>query len=74
MKKRKKLWAGFCDGKIAIIPNILGFNSIELFTNRKHAKKFFRDVRPVEIIKFKQAIEGEQLWMKNMHKKWAIIV
>lgn len=53
MKKRKKLWAGFCDGKIAIIPNILGFNRIELFTNKKHAKKSFEDVRPVEIIKFK---------------------
>lgn len=61
MKKRKKFWAGFCDGKIVVIPNILGQNRVELFTNRKHAKRAFQDVRPVEIIKFKgeRAIERE---------------
>lgn len=56
MKKRKRLWAGFCDGKIAIIPNVFGFNTVELFTNRKHAKKFFKDVRLVAIIKFKRVV------------------
>lgn len=49
MKKKKKYWAGYCNGKIAVIPNVFGFNSVELFTNRKHAKRFFKDVRPVEI-------------------------
>ena len=52
--KKKKYWAGYCDGKIAVIQNLSGMNTIELFTNRKHAKKFFRDVRPVEIREIKQ--------------------
>lgn len=49
---KKKYWAGFCDGKIAIIQNLLGMdeiNVVEIYTNRKHAKIFFQDVRQVEI-------------------------
>ena len=47
--KKKIYWVGFCDGKIAIIQNLSGINIIELYTNKRHAKRFFQDVRKVEI-------------------------
>ena len=46
---KNKYWAGFCDDKIAVIQNLSGMNTVELFTNRKHAKRFYQDVRMVEI-------------------------
>ena len=46
---KKYYWAGFCDGKIAVIQNLSGMNTTELFTNKKHAKRFFQDIRKVEI-------------------------
>lgn len=46
---KKEYWAGFCDGKIAIIQNLSGMNTTELFTNKKHAKRFYQDVRKVEV-------------------------
>lgn len=55
--KKKKYWAGFCNNKIAAFQNLSGCKTVELFTNRKHAKKSYQDVRPVEIreLKTKQA-------------------
>lgn len=49
--KNKKYWAGYCDGKILVFQNLSGANVIELFLNRKNAKKVYQDVRPVEIKK-----------------------
>lgn len=51
--KNKKYWAGYCDGKIAVIQNLSGMNTVELFTNKKHAKRFYEDVRLVEIKEIK---------------------
>ena len=50
MKMVKKVyWAGYCDGKIPVFQNLFGANVVELFKNRKHAKRVFQDVRKVEI-------------------------
>ena len=49
MKKRKKYWTGYCDGKILIHENLFGANVIVLYTNRKNAKRAFQDVRPIEV-------------------------
>ena len=51
---RKKYWAGYCDGKICVFQNLFGANVIELFLNRKHAKRVFQDVRQVEIREVKK--------------------
>ena len=52
--KKKKFWAGYCDGKIAVIQNLSGMNQVELFTNKKHAKRFYQDVRAVEVTEIKK--------------------
>lgn len=52
MKKKKRFWAGYCDGKIFVFQNLSGANVVELFVNRKHAKKVYQDVRPVAIKEF----------------------
>ena len=63
---KKKYYAGYCDGKIAVIQNVFGFNTVELFANRKHAKRFFKDVRPVEIKEIsKEATNEEQTKTTN---------
>lgn len=51
---KKIYWVGFCDGKVFTFQNLSGANVAELFTNRKHAKKVYRDVRKVEIREVKK--------------------
>ena len=52
--KKKKYWAGYCDGKIFVFQNLSGANVVEIFLSRKNAKKVYEDVRPVEIKEIKQ--------------------
>lgn len=52
--KKKKFWAGFCDGKMLVFQNLSGANVVEIFLNRKNAKKVYQDVRPVEIKEIKK--------------------
>ena len=49
-KKKKKLWAGFVNGKIYTdnpMPAYAG--NVAIFTNKQIAKRFYADVRRVEI-------------------------
>ncbi len=48
--EKKIYWAGYCDGKILVFQNLSGANVVELFKNRKRAKKVYQDVRKVEIL------------------------
>jgi hypothetical protein len=52
---KKKYWAGFVSGKIYTqnhLPEYAG--NVAIFTNKKIAKKFYQDVRPVEIKEIKK--------------------
>ena len=55
MKKVKKYWAGFCDGKISGTADLYGDNNIILaiYLYKKDAKKNYMDVRAVEIREIK---------------------
>ena len=52
--EKKKYWAGYCDGKMLVFQNLSGANVVEIFLNRKNAKKVYQDVRLVEIREIKQ--------------------
>lgn len=54
MSKRRKYWAGFCDDKINVRADKFGDEkAIEVFLRRKDARKYYEDVRPVEIKELK---------------------
>ena len=52
--KKKKYWAGYCDGKMLVFQNLFGANVVEIFLNRKNARKVYEDVRAVEIKEVKK--------------------
>lgn len=54
-KKPKTYWAGFYDGHVnAIHPHENHTTHYPaIFTNKKHAKNFFEDVRKVRIVEVK---------------------
>lgn len=56
-KKKRKFWAGFCDGEIAETRDAFGNESnsriAAIYIRRKDAKKAYEDVRPVEVKEIK---------------------
>lgn len=58
---RKRYWTGFSDNKITVIQT--EYHTIELFTNEKHARRYFRDVRPVEVKEIRPTREQRRAGM-----------
>ncbi len=58
--KKSRFWAGFVDGKIYINNPLFTYTgNVAVFTNRKSAKRFYQDVRLVEIKEVKQKSTAE---------------
>ena len=55
MKRVKKYWAGFCDGKITGTSDLHGDNEaiLAIYFRKKDAKKNFMDVRAIEVKEIK---------------------
>lgn len=54
--KKKKYWAGFCDGKLKTTMEHWGVKPpmMAIYPRRKDAKRRFEDVRPVEVKEIKK--------------------